>query len=197
MTAKSVQFWFEFASTYSYLSIMRIEERAAEAGFEIDWKPFPLGPIFKAQGWDNSPFNIYKAKGDYMWRDMERLCAHRNLPFVTPDPFPQNSLSAARLALAAQDEPWFVDYCKGVYAAQFGAGKNIADPDTLSEIVLRAGADPAHWLSRMGEDDVKQALKTRSAEAMELGIFGAPSFIVDGELYWGDDRLDQALGAGG
>ena len=197
MAAKTVQFWFEFASTYSYLSIMRIEQRAGAAGYEIDWKPFPLGPIFKAQGWDSSPFNIYKAKGDYMWRDMERLCAARGLPFVKPDPFPQNSLSAARLAMAAQDEPWFIDYCKGVYQAQFAAGKNIAEPETLIGVLTSLGVDAQEWLSRTQDDDVKEALKARSAEAIALGLFGAPSFIVDGELYWGDDRLDQALGLDG
>ena len=98
-------FWFDFASTYSYLSAMRIEDLARDAGVEIKWMPFLLGPIFQAQGWGNSPFNIYPAKGKYMWRDMERLCAVRGLPFKRPSIFPQNSIRAARVALAALVTP--------------------------------------------------------------------------------------------
>ena len=89
---EKLTFWFEFASTYSYLSAMRIEELAAKAGVEIVWKPFLLGPIFKAQGWDTSPFNLYPAKGKYMVRDMERIAEARGLKFRLPDPFPQNGL---------------------------------------------------------------------------------------------------------
>ena len=95
---KRIAFWFEFASTYSYLSTMRIERLAAEKGVEISWKPFLLGPIFKAQGMDNSPFNIYPEKGKYMWRDMERRSAEYGLEFKRPEAFPQNGLHAARLA---------------------------------------------------------------------------------------------------
>ena len=94
-----LEFWYEFASTYSYLSAMRIEEMAREAGVEVQWRPFLLGPIFVAQGWTTSPFSIYAAKGRNMWRDMERLTAARGLGFRKPDPFPQNGLHAARLAL--------------------------------------------------------------------------------------------------
>ena len=99
--------------------------------------------------------------------------------------------------MAAQDQPWFIDYCKGVYQAQFAAGKNIAEPETLIGVLTSLGVDAQEWLSRTQDDDVKEALKARSAEAIALGLFGAPSFIVDGELYWGDDRLDQALGLDG
>jgi 2-hydroxychromene-2-carboxylate isomerase len=91
-------FWFEFASTYSYLSAMRIEDLAAKAGVSIVWRPFLLGPIFKSQGWETSPFNLYPAKGRYAMRDIERIAKERGLPFRLPDHFPQNSLLAARLA---------------------------------------------------------------------------------------------------
>ena len=190
---KTIDFWFEFASTYSYLSAMRIDQRAAEAGVQVRWRVFNLGPIFGAQGWTNSPFNIYPAKGTYMWRDMERLCETRGLQLVRPDPFPQNSLSAARLALAAENEPWHGNYCKGVYLAEFAEAKQINQPSTLAEILTNLGVEPEPWLELIMQDRIKQALKNRVAEAVEHGIFGAPSFIADGELYWGDDRLDQAL----
>ncbi|MEM9127969.1 MAG: DsbA family protein, partial [Pseudomonadota bacterium] len=97
--AATVQFWFEYASTYSFLSAMRIAETAAQRNVDVEWCPFLLGPIFAEQGWTTSPFNIYPAKGRYMWRDMQRICAARNLPLQKPDPFPQNSLIVARLAL--------------------------------------------------------------------------------------------------
>jgi 2-hydroxychromene-2-carboxylate isomerase len=96
----TLDFWFDFASTYSYPAAMRIAPLAAAAGVAVRYRPFLLGPIFKAQGWDTSPFNVYEAKGRHMWRDLERLCADLALPFRHPDPFPQNSLLAARVALA-------------------------------------------------------------------------------------------------
>ena len=99
MAQPIVDFWFDFASTYSYPAAMRIGDAAERAGVAVRFRPFLLGPIFKAQGWDTSPFNIYEAKGRYMWRDLERLCADLELPFRRPEPFPQNSLLAARIAL--------------------------------------------------------------------------------------------------
>mgnify|MGYP001373346485 CR=1 FL=1 len=92
-----VEFWFEFASTYSYLSVMRIERAAQAAGVDIAWKPFLLGPVFLALGWNDSPFNIYPPKGRYMWRDLERLAAKEGLPFQRPSRFPRSGVLAARV----------------------------------------------------------------------------------------------------
>ncbi len=141
-------FWFEFASTYSYLAAMRIEDLASKAGVEIVWKPFLLGPVFKAQGWDTSPFNLYPAKGKYMVRDIERTASARGLTFRLPNPFPQNGLAAARLALAGLDEGWTPDFVKAVYRAEFAEGRDIADRETL---VRAAGAD-ARGGFRQGRD---------------------------------------------
>ncbi|MFN3498505.1 MAG: 2-hydroxychromene-2-carboxylate isomerase, partial [Pannonibacter indicus] len=91
-----LDFWFEFASTYSYLTAMRIETVAKDRGIDLVWRPFLLGPIFARQGWDTSPFNLFPAKGRYMWREMERMCEDMGLPLTVPDPFPQNGLMAAR-----------------------------------------------------------------------------------------------------
>lgn len=101
-----IEFWYEFASTYSYPAAMRVEDAAREAGVTLVWRPFLLGPIFGAQGWNDSPFNIYPAKGKYMWRDMARLCDAAGLTLKEPVRFPQNGLKAARLALLGQDEAW-------------------------------------------------------------------------------------------
>jgi len=187
-------FWFEFASTYSYLSAMRIEEMAAQACVEIAWKPFLLGPIFKAQGWDTSPFNLYPAKGKYMVRDIERIAQARGLSFRLPEPFPQNGLPAARLALAGLEEGWGPAFIKGVYRAEFADGRNIASPETLAAELASAGADSAHASARAQTPEIKAKLRANTEEAQAAGIFGAPGFTTgSGELFWGDDRLEQAL----
>jgi 2-hydroxychromene-2-carboxylate isomerase len=188
-----LEFWFDLASTYSYLSAMRIEAMAADAGVEVLWKPLLLGPIFRAQGWDASPFNIYPAKGRYMLRDMERLAAARGLPFKLPSPFPQNSLHAARLALIGHAEGWGVAFTRAVYEAEFAAGADIGDKRVLAGLVTRLGLDAAALMARLELPEIKHRLRQQTEEAQELGIFGAPSFLARGELFWGDDRLEQAL----
>lgn len=185
-------FWFEFASTYSYLSAMRIGGMAAGRSVAVTWKPFLLGPVFAAQGWDTSPFNIYPAKGRYMWRDMERICAARGLPFRRPDPFPQNGLKAARLALAAAEQNRIEAFTKTVFQAQFGDGADISSDAVLQGCLRRAGLDEALML-RARAPAIKSALRAQTEEAIAAGIFGAPSFISGAELFWGDDRLEQAL----
>jgi len=188
-----LDFWFEFASTYSYLTTTRIEALARTQGVDVTWRPFLLGPIFRAHGWEGSPFNIYPAKGDYMWRDIERLAGRYDVPFRQPGQFPQNSIKAARIAIAAKDEDWFVPYCKAVFEAEYAHGKIISEDEVLAEIVAGLGQDADAWLARTGDQAVKDALKAQTEEAIERGIFGAPAFTVDDELFWGDDRLEQAL----
>ena len=104
MAIPALDFWFEFASTYSYPAAMRIAPLAKVAGVTVQWRPFMLGPIFKAQGWTTSPFNLYPAKGRNMWRDLERMCGALDLPFVRPELFPQNTLLATRVALVGLAE---------------------------------------------------------------------------------------------
>ena len=175
---------------------MRIGDAARQAGVEVRWKPFLLGPIFKAQGWDTSPFSIYEAKGRYMWRDMERQTEALGLPFRRPEPFPQNSLLAARVALAgaAVDAPWVADFCVAVFRVQFGEGRRIDDPSTLSALLTGLNIDAATALAAAVSDENKARLRAQTEQASQLGIFGAPSFIAaDGELFWGNDRLEAAL----
>lgn len=190
--ARKLTFWFEFASTYSYLSAMRIDDLAEAAGVDISWRPVPLGPIFSAQGWTTSPFTIYPAKGRYMWRDMDRLCAARGLPFLKPDTFPQNSIHGARVALAALETDRGPAFCKAVYTAQFAHGQNIADVKTLAAALASVGL-PTGMVEAARDPVRKEELKACSADAAKLGLFGAPSFTVGGEVFWGDDRLEDAL----
>ncbi|WP_395647004.1 2-hydroxychromene-2-carboxylate isomerase [Terricaulis sp.] len=193
MTTKPViQFWFEFASTYSYPAAMRIDRAAAAKGVEVEWRPFVLGPIFASQGWKDSPFNLYPVKGDYMKRDLERTCAELDLPFALPQPFPQNSLLCARIA-AALEGALRQRFAQAVYQLEFGEGRTISDPLVAAEALRRAGLDPA-FVDRAQDDSVKQALRAATEEAQKLGVFGAPTFVTaDGELFWGNDRLEQAL----
>jgi 2-hydroxychromene-2-carboxylate isomerase len=194
MAAPSLEFWFEFASTYSYVAAMRIGALAAQAGVAVQWRPFLLGPVFKGQGWDTSPFNLYPVKGRYMWRDVERQCAELDLPFRRPDPFPQSSLMAARVALVGLGESWGEEFCRAVYRAQFAEGRGIADAAVIADLLRALDVAPEPALARAQGDDIKSKLRRQTEEAQRREIFGAPSFVTaDGELFWGNDRLEQAL----
>jgi 2-hydroxychromene-2-carboxylate isomerase len=190
-----LDFFYEFASTYSYIAAMRIAPLAQAAGVTVRWRPFLLGPIFKSQGWDTSPFNLFPVKGRYMVRDCERLCGELGLDFRLPEPFPQNSLLTARVALAGLEAGWGEEFSRAVYRAQFAEGRNIGDAAVVREIVSGLGQDVEAALARAQADDVKAKLRATTEEAQRLGIFGAPSFVAAGELYWGNDRLEQALAA--
>jgi 2-hydroxychromene-2-carboxylate isomerase len=191
---KKLDFWYEFASTYSYLTAMRIEPLAAAAGVEVKWRPFLLGPIFKAQGMETSPFNLYPLKGNYMWRDLTRWSELLGLPkFMQPSKFPQNTIAASRVALALDDKAR-PDFTREVYLAEFTRDKDIGDPATLSEVMKKLGHDPATLAIKSTEQAVKDKLRSNTEEATKLGIFGAPNFVTEkGELFWGNDRLEQAM----
>lgn len=189
-----LEFWYDLASTYTYLSAMRIEALAETVGVEIEWRPFLLGPIFAAQGWSNSPFNVYPAKGRYMVRDIERIAASRGLAFRLPERFPAASLLAARVALVGAEQGWIASFTRSVLLAEFAEGADIADPAVLSRVLAVLGVDPAAALHRASSDDIKQRLKIATDLAASKSIFGAPSFVTeDRELFWGDDRLESAL----
>ena len=189
-----LDFWFDFASTYSYPAAVRIGALAAHAGVRVRFRPFLLGPIFKAQGWTTSPFNLYPAKGRHMWRDLERLCADLNMPFRRPDAFPQNSLLAARVALAALDHSWGEAFCVALFRAQFGDGRRIDDAGAIGEVLAGLQIDPQPVLAAARSEANKARLRAQTEEAQQRGLFGAPSFTTaDGELFWGNDRLEAAL----
>ncbi|WP_262271372.1 2-hydroxychromene-2-carboxylate isomerase [Microvirga yunnanensis] len=189
-----LEFWYEFASTYSYLAAMRIETAAAEAGVGLLWRPFLLGPVFKAQGLDTSPFAAYPAKGRYMWRDMEREAARFGLPFYRPKTFPQNGLLAARVALVGVEPGWTPAFTKAVYTAEFGECRDIADPAVLASLLNDLNLDAEAVLTEAQGETNKMRLRRMGDEVLSRGLFGAPTFFTeDGEMFWGNDRLEQAL----
>lgn len=191
----TLDFWFEFASSYSYPAAMRIDALAAGAGVTVRWRPFLLAPVFKAQqGWEDSPFNMYPAKGRYMWRDLERICAAQGLPFVKPTVFPQNTLVAARVALVALKQGWGEDFCRGIFSAEFGHGRNIGETFAVADVINALGRNPDEVIDESRLQENKDALRAETEQALRLDIFGSPSFITgDGELFWGNDRLEAAL----
>ncbi len=189
----TAEFWYEFASTYSYPAAMRVAGLAEARGVTLAWRPFLLGPIFAVQGWRDSPFNIYPAKGRYMWRDVERICGALKLPLKRPDPFPQNSLLAARVALALEGEIR-AEFTRRLYGAEFGEGMPIADRAVVSALLTEFGLDPNEVLGRAESDANKALLKSECARAAGLGVIGAPCLVTgDGEVFWGNDRLEQGL----
>jgi 2-hydroxychromene-2-carboxylate isomerase len=188
-----IEFWYEFASSYSYLAAERIEALATTSGHRVRFRPFLLGPIFAAQGWRDSPFNIYPVKGRYMWRDMERLCAERGQGFRRPTVFPRNGLNAARIAFIGQDEPWIGAFTRAVYHSNYADDGDISDPTLLADLLGELGLEAAPLIERSRDAAAKESFRAQNERAVALGVFGAPSFVVDGELFWGDDRLEQAL----
>jgi 2-hydroxychromene-2-carboxylate isomerase len=192
VAASALEFWFEFGSTYSYLSAARIED--AEA-VPISWRPFLLGPVFEEQGWNDSPFNVYPAKGRYMWRDLERLCAKYGIPFAKPSCFPRDGLLAARVACLAStsSEQWLPHFVRAVFRANFAEDREIGDAAEIRSILDSLGQSGAGLVEQAQTPENKRRLRDQTRRAGELGIFGAPSFVVDGELFWGNDRLEDAL----
>ena len=191
-----VQFWFEFASTYSYLAVMRIEPLAKARRIPLEWKPFLLGALFNRQGWTDSPFNLFPVRGRYMWRDIERQCAKHNLPFRKPSSFPRNSLLAARIACAAAGEPWMREFVRAAYHANFAEDRDIADREVMAGALARAGVDRPRIdaiLAAAVATENKERLRHETDLAWEAGVFGAPTLVVDGEVFWGNDRLEEAF----
>ena len=183
-------FWYEFASTYSYPAAMRIESLAATRGVVVRWRPFLLGPLFAEQGWRDSPFNIFPVKGHYMWRDLARICDSLGLPLKRPEPFLQNMLLAARVALALPDARRAA-FSRAVYGAEFGEGRSISDRALVAGLI---GEDAEAVLAEAESAENKAALKAACEQAKRLGLPGAPCCVTaSGEVFWGNDRLEQAV----
>ena len=160
----------------------------------LRWRPFLLGPILKQQGLNDSPFNVFAAKGRYMWRDLARICRAEGLELTLPPlRFPQNGLKAARLALIGALEGWAPAFTRAVFVANFAEQKDISDDATLRAMLSALGIDTDPAFAAAGASENKDALKRQTEEAAARGLFGAPSFTIGDELFWGNDRLEAAL----
>ena len=189
----TIEFWFEFGSNYSYLSVMRIENAAREKAVPVIRKPFLLGPIFRAMGMANSPFVLQKEKGAYVWRDMERQCRKYGLQWRQPSTFPRPGVVPSRVALIGADQPWIGAFCRRVMELNFVLDQDINQTDRLAPILKELGLSAGTILDQAQAEPMKQRLRDQTEQARCRGIFGAPTFFVGTEMFWGNDRLDDAL----
>lgn len=188
-----LEFWFELASTYSYIAASRIGKLCRDSGVRLEWKAFSLAPIFQAQGWNTSPFNLNPLRGAYMWRDMERLCDKFGLLWKRPSVFPKNTLAAARVAAAYADAQWIEQFIMLAYTANFYDDRDLNDALVVAELLSAVGADAQACLSYVADGPGHAAFRENTARAVERGLFGAPTCIVGGELFWGEETLEDAV----
>ena len=188
-----IEFWFEFGSNYSYLSVMRIEDEARRRGVRIAWKPFLLGPIFRALGFENSPFVLQKEKGAYVWQDMARQCRKYGLRWTQPSTFPRLGVLPLRVALLGAERPWIGAFCRKVMELNWALDQDINQPEPLARILAELGLPAAAILDQAQAEPTKTLLREQTEQARVRGIFGAPTFFVGTEMFWGNDRLDDAL----
>ncbi len=191
--SEAIEFWFDFGSNYSYLSTMRIENLAASLGLSVRWRPFLLGPIFRSLGWDTSPFVLQKEKGAHMWKDMVRQCRKYEITWNKPSHFPRSAVLPLRIALAGAGQPWIGSFCRAVMQRNFVADREIDSVLAMEEVLEELNLPSAAWIAAALTDSNKQALRAQTDEARRRGVFGAPTFFVGEEMFWGNDRLDDAL----
>jgi 2-hydroxychromene-2-carboxylate isomerase len=190
---RAIELWFDFGSNYSYLSAMRIEAAAARVDVDVHWHPFLLGPIFRALGWETSPFVVQKEKGAYVWIDMARRCEKYGLAWTRPSRFPRAGVLPSRVALLGARTPWIGEFCRRIMTLNFAADRDIDSPATVGEVLDAMGLPATQLLAQAVSDANKQALRDQTEVARARGIFGAPMLFVGDEMFWGDDRLDDAL----
>ena len=188
-----LEFWFEFGSNYSYLSVMRIEALAHAAGVALAWKPFLLGPIFRQLGMDNSPFVLNAAKGRYAWIDMQRQARKYALEFRQPSQFPRVALLPMRVATLGASESWMGAFCKRVMIQNFVDDIDIDEDANVRRALSGLVPDPDAILAAAGGDDNKLRLRAQTEEAQRRGLFGAPTFMVGDDMFWGNDRMEDAI----
>lgn len=187
-----IELWLEYASTYSYLTVARIGQLADQHGLEVDWQPFWLHPVRERLGLP-PPFPDGSARERYMWRDLERRAKLRNLPYRKPATYPFNSVHVGRVALVGAREGWCREFTETAFQLHWTQGLAMTEPAHIAAALSAAAQDPQRVLSLAASPEVKEAFKQQAGRALERGIFGAPSFVVGDELFWGDDRLEDAV----
>ncbi len=188
--SKSVDFYFDVGSPAAYLAYRKLPAICEEAGAQIVWKPMLLGGVFQATN-NHSPMTV-PAKGSYMMDDLGRFAKRYGCAFNHNPHFPINTLMLMRGAVGMQmrDAARLGSYLDAVFHAIWVDAKNMNDPATVVAVLQAAGFDAAAFMALVAGAEVKDRLKAITQEAVERGVFGAPAFIVNGTLYWGQDRLD-------
>lgn len=187
-----IDFWFSIGSTYTYLSVMRLPDVARREGIEFRWRPFDVRAIMVEQ--NNIPFRDKPVKSAYMWRDVERRAGGYGMPFAGVPPYPIKALSRAnRVALVAGDEGWIVQYVQSAYRRWFQRLQEPASDEALSEDLAAIGQDARRVIELADSPALDERLKAQTGIAKALGVFGSPTYAVGGEIFWGDDRLDDAI----
>lgn len=190
--SSSIEFYFDFSSPYSYLASEEIEALAERHGCNLHWRPTLLGAIFKTSG--GTPLTEgYGAKARYSVRDFGRSAAFIGVPYRHPSVFPVGAVSAARSVLWLQrEEPQQVSaFVHAVFRAFFVSDRNIAESSVVMDIARALGVDPQRLAAGIQEDSVKNALRQQVEQSIARGVFGAPTIFIDGEMFWGHDRLPQ------
>jgi 2-hydroxychromene-2-carboxylate isomerase len=192
MATAVIDFWFTMGSTYSFLSVMRLADLERSSDLSFRWRPFHLLVIL--QEMKHVPFADKPAKSAYMWRDIERRAAMRGFPMRLPVPYPvKHSVVANLIATVGMREGWGPDFVRAAYRRWFDLGQETGSEPNISGSLGDIGQNPARVLKLIEADDVKAMLTAETDAARALGIFGSPSFTVGSELFWGDDRLDDAM----
>jgi 2-hydroxychromene-2-carboxylate isomerase len=187
-----VEFWLEYASTYSYLSVSRIGRLADERGIQIDWQPFWLFPVREQLGLP-APFPEGSPRERYMWRDLERRARQMAIPYRRPEVYPFNSVSVGRVALIAAREGWCRAFTEAAFRAHWVDGLSMTTPGNISAAIVGAGQEVDRVQALASSPEIKEAFMQQANWALDRGIFGSPSFVVGGELFWRDDRLEDAI----
>jgi 2-hydroxychromene-2-carboxylate isomerase len=188
----TLNFFFFYGSIHSYLSVMRIETLANAAGIKVRWRPFNLREILVEQG--NTAFVRNQVRLNYNWRDIERRASHWGIPFVGRPPYPvDQDLLALRVGALAACENWCAEYTRATFRLWFVEGKPSGLRHHVEQVLEELGKEAAEILVRAASPEVTERLKLETAAARRLGIFGAPTFASHDEIFWGDDRLEQAI----
>ena len=191
---KQIDFWFSIGSTYTYLSVNRISEVAKRENLSINWRPFSVRKIMMDM--DNIPFTppSKKVKSDYMWRDIERRAKFYGFEAKVPAPYPLSQFDLAnQIAILGMLEGWGVDYVYKTYQRWFQQGKEPATEPNLTEIFEELDLDHDETIKKANEDKIKDQYLQNTETAYKNGVFGSPSFIYEGEVFWGDDRLEDCI----
>ena len=187
-----IDFYFDFGSPYGYLASLRIDDIAAKHGHTVSWRPMLLGAVFRTEG--TQPLSMYPLKGAYFQHDCFRTARRLGVPFMLPDNFPPNTITAQRAYywLRDSDTDNAKSFARGIYHAYFGEGRDVTQAQVVAEIAgSEAGVEPDEVTAIVQEQVVKDMLRDATEQAIAKGVFGSPYFIVDGESFWGNDRLDE------